>query len=173
MKKLGMGVVGIGVLGLGFAHGGGAEAREALTGQCGVDGYSASWAIGSDGNLTMTLAPNGHRRTARFRFFGGDSGSNYAWNYYQYRYGVTATNFGPQSNENVRFGPQRNSPNDPYWSQYNSPDNHNSNVPGPPPIQYMGTYLSPGGNTEIWVRAIFDVPNTPDPSCWTNAIATK
>jgi hypothetical protein len=121
----------------------------------------------------LTLTAAGPARTARFRFYGGDSGPNYVWNYYQYRYGVTVTNFGPQSNEVVRFGPQRDDPNSPFWSEYHSPDNHHSNVPGPAPTQWMGSFLSPGGNTEIWTKAIFDVPRTPDPSCWTNAIATK
>jgi hypothetical protein len=151
-----------------------ASARDTLSGQCGVDLYTASYTIGSDGNLSYTIGPSGESRKARFRFYGGDSGSYYYWDRYAYRYAVTATNFGPQSNENVRFGAQRNSPDDTYWSQYDSPDNHNSNVGNPVPIQYMGAnYLSPVADTEIWTRAIFDVPDRPDPSCWTNAIATK
>lgn len=151
-----------------------ASAREALSGQCGVDEVKISYTISADSSLSATISGTGKSRTARFRFYGGDSGSNYYWDRYAYRYAVTATNFRPQSNENVRFGAQRNSPDDAYWSQYDSPDNHNSNVGNPVPIQYMGAnYLSPGGNTEIWTRAIFDVPNVSDPSCWISAIATK
>jgi hypothetical protein len=173
-KAAGLGV-GIGCVGFFLAQTTPVGARETLSGQCGVDLNSTGISIAADGNLTISIVPNGQRRAARFRFFGTDSGSNYAWTHYQFRYGVSATNFGPQSNEVVRFGAQRNSPGDPYWSQYNSPDNHNSNLADGDLLSYqeMGTYLSPGGNTEIWTNAIFDVPNVVDPSCWTNAIATK
>jgi len=166
---------GAGVIGLAFVPVPPSGAREALTGQCGVDEMSMSYTISSDGGLSMTLAGNGKSRAARFRFFGGDYGPNlYYWYAYQYRYAVTATNFGPQSNEVVRFGAQRNSPDDSYWSEYQSPDSHNSNVAGSAPAQWLDAYYySPAGNTEIWTKAIFDVPNAVDPSCWTNAVATK
>ena len=167
--------LGIGCVGAIVAETAPVGARETLSGQCGVDVLATGVSIDSNANLTISLVPNGQRRAARFRFFGTDNGADYAWSYYQFRYAVTATSFGPQSNEEVRFGAQRNSPSDAYWSQYNSPDSHNSNLPDGDPAsnQYMGTYLSPGGNTEIWTRAIFDVPNVTDPWCWTNAIATK
>ncbi|CAB4645452.1 unannotated protein [freshwater metagenome] len=151
-----------------------ANARDTLSGQCGVDEVSISYSISADSSLSAIISGTGKSRSARFRFYGGDSGSSYYWDRYAYRYAVTATNFGPQSNETVRFGAQRNSPDDPYWSQYDSPDNHGSNMGNPVPIQYMsGNFLSPGGSTEIWTKAIFDVPNVSDPSCWINAIATK
>jgi len=179
-KRRGLKAVGFGLgascVGLLATQGGGVTvgAREALTGQCGVDSYSASWAISSDAQLTMTLAPNGQSRRARFRFFGGDAIYNqYYWDHYQYRYGVTATNFGPQSNEVVRFGGSRDNSGDGPYTQYNSPDSHNSNVDGAAPVQWHSYYYSPAGDTEIWIQAIFDVPNTPDPACWTNAVAYK
>ncbi|MDZ4828120.1 MAG: hypothetical protein SGJ13_16910 [Actinomycetota bacterium] len=171
MVKVG---AGAGVIALAFAQAPSSEAREALSGQCGVDGKEVSYTINSDGSLSMAVTGNGKGRVARFRFYGGNSGSNYYWDAYQYRYGVTETNYGPQSNEIVRFGQQRNDPGDSYWSQYYSPDSHNSNLPGSAPVQSIsGWFTSPGGNTEIWTKAIFDVPGQPDPSCWTNAIATK
>lgn len=152
--------------------------REAISGQCGVDGSSLSYQIGSDGMMTATLLPSGKSRTARFRFFGGNDGTTrYAWDRYQYRYAVTESNFGPQSNEVVRFGPMRDDPRSGHTSEYRSPDSHNSNTwefrPSPD-VQLMDTrYKTPAGNTEIWTQAIFDIPGTPDKNCWTNAIATK
>ena len=155
-----------------------ASAREAVTGQCGVSaGNVQTWNINSDATLSVSQVPSGDRRVARFRFYGSDiDATTWGWDHYQYRYQVGGGySFGPQSNEYVEFRVAQDPPRSgELWDYYDSADDHNSNLDDAQ-IEWMvnGAHWSPAGRTEIWVRAIFDVPNDPDPDCWTNALAKK
>lgn len=156
---------------MGSLSSGDVGAVSSLTGQCGVDNLEHGVAISGDGALTYSVSSGPDRRAARFRFF-GTQGVSYTWDSYDYRYAVAGgTGFGPSSNEIVRFGRQRNDPDDAYWWEYASPDDHNSNVEDDAPNQDLPPgQTTPIGDHEIWVKAIFDVPSNPDPSCWTNAV---
>jgi hypothetical protein len=164
-------VIGGGAL---FATPSNADTVAALTGQCGVEDASGGASIGSDGNLTYSQTSSGNDRVARFLFVGTSAGANYGFTSYKYRYAVNDTeSFGPQSNENIRFGEERNSPSDKPYASYASPDDHNSNLPYLPDQSLVSNYVVQADNFEIWVQAIFDVPGTPDPNCWTNAVRSK